>query len=267
MRNERAPTEGNGVSYLRDKYFKTLGIDKSDRTMTERALKRAYELRNFEIEHYWKRATYFWAFQVAIFAAFGLLLTHPVTGCEPAASDWSPITVALAGLGILTAVANVLSAKGSRFWQDNWENHIDMLEDSIEGRLYKTVWLDDGTVSFSVSRVNKQLGFYFIVFWVLAFLYVVWNSTGMSVKGFFDGPGVLNILSNLHIDFAIFIVIMTALGWFLLSQRTDLSRGTLPNDDGSHSDIKVERCCFWRGRICGVGKSEAFIRRKAPDES
>jgi hypothetical protein len=135
------------MSELRTQYFGTLGFTESETTKLKAALKRAYELRNFEIEHYWKRATYFWAFQVAIFAAFGLLwkdlATGPVTvaGSVPVANPWGPVTVALAGLGILTAVANALSARGSTFWQNNWEKHIDMLENEIEGRLYKTVWL------------------------------------------------------------------------------------------------------------------------------
>jgi hypothetical protein len=138
-------------SKLRIRYLSTLGLDGSGATgkpRLEAALTRAYALRNFEIEHYWKRATYFWAFQVAIFAAFGLLwkATEITT---------SPITVALAGLGILTALANAFSARGSRVWQDNWENHIDMLEDEIEGRLYKTVWMPEYR-SYSVSRVNKR---------------------------------------------------------------------------------------------------------------
>jgi hypothetical protein len=152
------------MSELRRQYFATLGLSPKQQVgdasvpcespreqQMKAALARAHLLRSFEIEHYWKRATYFWAFQVAIFAAFGLLWR------QPAANDWSPITVALAGLGVLTAVANTLSARGSRFWQENWEHHIDMLEDTIEGRLYKTVWLDKGTVSFSVSRINLYL--------------------------------------------------------------------------------------------------------------
>src|SRR5271154_2713773 len=115
-------------SELRTQYLGTLGLSGNGTTTKPRmeaALKRAYALRNFEIEHYWKRATYFWAFQVAIFAAFGLLWK----ASETPTTEWSPITVALAGLGILTAFASALSAIGSRVWQDNWEKHIDMLED------------------------------------------------------------------------------------------------------------------------------------------
>jgi len=57
------------MSTLRDQYFKTLGFVPTDRPQCRKALTRAYQLRTFEIEHYWKRATYFWGFQIAIFAA------------------------------------------------------------------------------------------------------------------------------------------------------------------------------------------------------
>ena len=53
----------------------------------------------------------------------------------PAAGDWSPITILLAALGILAAVTNSLSVPGSGFWQQNWESHIDMLENEVRGQL------------------------------------------------------------------------------------------------------------------------------------
>jgi hypothetical protein len=140
------------VSTLRDRYFNSLGLrsDSATNFNQRKALDRAYQLRTFEIEHYWKRATYFWGFQIAIFAAFGLIWKDTTT------NPWTPIAVALSGLGVLTAVANYLTALGSKFWQENWESHIDMLEDEIEGRLHKMVWLPGEETRYSVSRVTAQ---------------------------------------------------------------------------------------------------------------
>lgn len=98
---------------LRDQYFGTLDLSRTDpanRLQRRRALNRAYEQRSFEIEHYWKRATYFWGFQIAIFAAFGLLWR------AQSGNEWGPITFGLSVLGIFTALANSLSARGSKFW-------------------------------------------------------------------------------------------------------------------------------------------------------
>src|ERR1700730_11367241 len=126
------------MTRLRERYLNTLGLagmDQATVNKRRKALNRAYQLRTFEIEHYWKRATYFWGFQIAIFAAFGLLWR-----ADGQQNQWGLITVALSGLGVMTAVANSLSASGSKFWHRNWERHIDILEDEVEGRLYKTIW-------------------------------------------------------------------------------------------------------------------------------
>ena len=123
------------------------------------ALKRAHEIRKFEIELYWKRASYFWVLQAAVFAAIGLTwhakeLEIPLV-----------IPVAFAALGLVTSVAGVLSAKGSKFWQENWEHHIDMLEDEFEGRLHKTAYVGKYGLAWSVSGVNERLAFCFTFFW------------------------------------------------------------------------------------------------------
>src|SRR5262245_7326599 len=45
-----------------------------DEKKAERAFERAWVTRNFEIEMYWKRATYFWAFIASAFVGyFGLV--------------------------------------------------------------------------------------------------------------------------------------------------------------------------------------------------
>jgi hypothetical protein len=150
-------------------YFGLLGLDPAipdDQDRRKAALLRAHGLRTFEIEHYWKRATYFWAFQVAIFAAFGLLN-------KPGSDGWGPIPLLIAALGVLTAVANWLSAQGSKFWQENWEAHIDVLEDEFEGRLHKTV---AGVSRYSVSRLNQELGVCFIAFWAVMLAYAAYQT-------------------------------------------------------------------------------------------
>jgi hypothetical protein len=266
--------EGVNVSEGRDQYFRTLNLPDRSGDSAKAALKRAYELRDFEIEHYWNRATYFWAFQVAIFAAFGLLWKED-TRTKPGTN---PVIVVLAGLGILMALANALSARGSRFWQNNWEKHIDILEDEIEGRLYKTVWLSDGKVSFSVSRVNQHLSDYLVVFWVLIVLYVACIFVGSTHAEFFYGKHFGSLI------YVVIIVGMIVLGAVFLFGQTTRLNGTLPDAHGEHDRDLIKRqprwhklCRWWHKlrcgwhklrwskQICGAGP-QAFIRRYAPDE-
>lgn len=239
------------MSELRNRYIRTLEIPRGDPANgQEKALGRAYQLRTFEIEHYWKRATYFWGFQVAIFAAFGFLWN------EGAPSGWNPITLALSGLGVLTAFANSLSARGSKFWQQNWESHIDMLEDDIEGRLHKTVWLGHGKVSFSVSRINQALSDCFVGFWVIIAAYVVWKSLGAPALGSISPPWTWVF------GLAFIIVICVCVLW-LFRQTTDF-HGTLPKENGAHGTV-IKRFSRWCKRITSAD-SQTFLRRYAPGE-
>lgn len=131
------------------------------------ALDRAHDIRKFEIELYWKRATYFWLLQAAVFTAFGLILR------EENPETWGLVPVALSCLGLLTALSGWLSSLGSKFWQSNWEHHIDMLEDEFEGRLHKTAWVGSIGARWSVSGVNERLGFFFMFFWIFTIWFVL----------------------------------------------------------------------------------------------
>ena len=134
------------------------------REARQAALARAHQIRQFEIELYWKRANYFWLLQAAVFAAVGLTWKNVATGV-PAA-----VPVLLSALGVVTAWAGCLSALGSKFWQENWEHHIDMLEDEFEGKLHKTAYVGARGLQWSVSGINERLNYCFVAFWLLILL-------------------------------------------------------------------------------------------------
>lgn len=141
------------------------------------ALKSALKIRKFEIDLYWKRSAYFWAFIAATFAGYGALMASSST--SPAITD---LSVDLSCLGIVFSFGWFCANKGSKYWQENWENHVDLLEDSVNGPLYKTVLtrpkkadgkfdyvnrLVTGPAPFSVSRVNQLISLFVTVLWVL----------------------------------------------------------------------------------------------------
>jgi hypothetical protein len=140
---------------FRQRYFEALGLDPGEKDEEEHkklaaALGRAHELRKFEIELYWKRAAYFWAFQAISFAALGLSI-------KEGAPRVGVVLLGAAALGALTGFAGWLTAKGSKFWQENWEAHVEMLEEPAgEGRLTQVVICRD-TQALSVSRINQML--------------------------------------------------------------------------------------------------------------
>jgi hypothetical protein len=234
----------------RERYFNTLGFTPNDAQKRKDALGRAYQLRSFEIEHYWKRATYFWGFQIAIFAAVGFVWKD----LSESATSWAPIAVALSGIGVLTATANYLSARGSKFWQENWEKHIDMLEDDIEGRLHKTVWLSSGHAEFSVSRVNQRLGSILILFWFVVTLYLAQIFIGWPSLTFWsDIPAWCQFMAIVAV-----IVVSETL---LVCQKTSFD-STIPNEKGEHGTQFKQWSCWSRSSRQAL----LFIRRRAPYE-
>ena len=129
------------------------------------ALNRAHDLRKFEIENYWKRATYFWAFQVAAFTLLGLLWTRVIAKDDSLSTS---VLLIPAGVGAITSFVGLLTAKGSKFWQENWECHVDALEGAVEGRLTQVVFVR-GSEKYSVSRVNERLLCLLTIGWTILF--------------------------------------------------------------------------------------------------
>ena len=157
----------------RDDYMKQFGLPEAAKTDIERALAQALEIRKFEIELYWKRAAYFWAFLAITLGGYGAVYAARI--CP----RWEKgeALLAISCFGVVFAVAWYFVNRASKFWQENWENHVDLLEDAVAGPLYKTVVHDagmwflklNGPYPFSVSKVNQLLSlFVVVVFSVLA---------------------------------------------------------------------------------------------------
>jgi len=140
-------------------------------TRAGRALAYALDIRKFEIEMYWKRGTYFWAFIAAAFA--GYALTHKATDSDP----W--LSILFSALGLVFSFAWYLVNRGSKFWQSNWERHVDLLEDMTLGPLYKVVAVTadnsagnplTSPAQFSVSKLNQVLSVFVVAVWFLLFV-------------------------------------------------------------------------------------------------
>ncbi|MDR1586072.1 MAG: hypothetical protein LBS57_01305 [Treponema sp.] len=138
---------------------------KEAREKQEKALERAWKTRDFEIDKFWSRSAFFWGFIAVVSGAFAAVKN----GAIKIHSSIPYPDFYLILLGIIVSVAWLLVVKGSKFWQKNWETHIDRLEDDITGPLYKTVFTT-GKGCFSVSGINEILAWVVIVVWGLLFL-------------------------------------------------------------------------------------------------
>ena len=130
----------------------------TENKMLEAAYKEASKIRRFEIELFWKRATFFWAFIVAIYTAYFQVLTKIYAyGDEPNIQYYHgkfPLLV-LAALGLFFCFSWLLSSKGSKHWQENWEKHLDLLENKVTGPLHK---IYEAGKSYSESKITIAAG-------------------------------------------------------------------------------------------------------------
>jgi hypothetical protein len=129
----------------------------------EEAYKKSWECRNFEIDKFWTRSAFFWGFIALIFTGYISLITN---GDKSSYTKIEYLDFYFMLLGFLFSLAWLLVIKGSKAWQENWEAHIDYLEDYISGPLYKTVWLSKQYKYYSVSKINEVLAIIIIFVWV-----------------------------------------------------------------------------------------------------
>lgn len=146
-------SDATPLSY--EEYEKAL-IKNVDKDRAEAAFKKAWETRNFEIDMYWKRATYFWAFIASTFVGY----FSAVTADKP---DPNIIFIIIC-VGFILSMAWHLTNKGSKTWQRHWEEHIDLLEDNYTGPLYKIV---SAQKTYSVSKINEIVSLVFVAMWAL----------------------------------------------------------------------------------------------------
>lgn len=153
-------------------YKKAFGINPPDPVLLEKALEHALDIRKFEIDLYWKRATYFWTLIAATFAGYFVILG----ATQMPEKEFMAFVVSCIGFVFTFAWFQV--NRGSKRWQENWENHVDMLEDGVIGPLYKTRvgrsegdgWFESsvtGPANISVSKTNQIVSLFTLVIWIV----------------------------------------------------------------------------------------------------
>nr|WP_314547640.1 hypothetical protein [uncultured Massilia sp.] len=162
------------------KYEDDFGIASAKNTeqksKLEAAFKQASDIRKFEIELYWKRAGYFWALIAVAFAGYFSILS------SVAIQSKYFLSFVVSSIGFVFTLAWHLVNRGSKYWQENWENHLDLLEDHVTGPLYKTRLerpanggftekYITGPLAISVSKINQWVSIFVLAIWLTLAIY------------------------------------------------------------------------------------------------
>lgn len=168
---------------MQDNYFEALGIkpngDEFDGRKLREAYDKAHDIRKFEIEMYWRRSAYLWTLQGAALAGLALILSTGILNedCLRPVSETTVkchlewvrllVIVAIWCFGAFTAFVWLLLLRGAKFWHNNWERHVDFLEDHISGALYKTYPVTKFEAPYSVSKLNELMAGFALLMWIL----------------------------------------------------------------------------------------------------
>ena len=163
-------------------YQSDFGIDaeKADKAKAQKALEQALVARKFEIALYWRRAAYFGALIAGAFIGYFAVLN------STALLDRYFLASAVGCFGLLFTWAWFLINRGSKYWQESWESHIDLLEDEVMGPLYKTRFrrppTDDvyeryvtGSLSISVTKVLQWVNAFVLCVWLILLCHAWWD--------------------------------------------------------------------------------------------
>ena len=139
-----------------------LAGDVPDGEQLIKALAYAAETRRFEIERFWQRSLFFWGFIAAAFVAYAAL-SNP---------QYDPhLRQLMAAFGLVSSFAWTLQNRGSKYWQEAWEQKVERLETKVLGqRLFGRqeprkptgLW---GAQRYSASRLISGLSDFTVLTW------------------------------------------------------------------------------------------------------
>ncbi len=208
----------------------------------EATLETAWKVRDFEIGMFWQRTAYFSVLVGALFVAY-----YTIIGKE--GNDYSAVyTLLISFLGFLASLVWWLSNKGSKFWQENWELHIDYIEKiSKQNKIHSTILSKPekklfplGAKAFSMSKLNMLFSFAVCISWLLMLL--------NNIMHFFPYKEELaNLVSAATIDLILFIlsiltliIISICINKYCRSNLKPYKRGMIYKDGKVTFDVKPE---------------------------
>lgn len=227
---EQAKKKGESIS--KQEYIKcyhsaetpTAEKEAPNKDQINKALEIALDTRKFEIELYWKRTAYFVLFIGAIFVGYYNVFSN-------SKSHWASLFIA--ALGFLLSLLWYMANRGSKFWQENWEAHIEELSTYLGTPIFGIIKSRKdpmrkvmGHYPFSVSKVNQMVSLIITISWFLTFIKdsLIFNENDKQIIkkviancSFLDAIFIFlqdNILGRIIIGF-IFLIIIIFLGFVI----------------------------------------------------
>jgi len=168
----------------------------------------AVQTRNFEIELFWKRSLFFWGFISVAFAAYASFRTHI-----------PELAILFVCFGVVCSCAWTLLNRGSKYWQESWEQKVgELASTEAEKHLFskeedvmeKGFWLK--ARKYSVSKLVIALSDYICLLWLFLLIAETFN---------YFAPELIQKLKSLGV---VAIIVLTAIFVTLILTGTGKSQ-------------------------------------------
>jgi len=177
--NKEMPLK-NKTDYLKNISGESSNENNKSESKQKLTLEKAHDIRKFEIDLYWRRTTYFSAFITLAFVGYFEILK---TSCGAINNMKDYLLLLITALGFILSLCWFFNNKASKYWQETWERHVELLEDEVTGPLYKTT-LEYGSgksskisplkpFHYSIPKINQLLSFVVVIVWACIFLYTL----------------------------------------------------------------------------------------------
>ena len=133
----------------------------------KKAFEVAHDNRKFEIEMLWRRSLFYWGFIASSFI-----------GYVSVSEQDNNISSLVAGFGFICSLAWSAGNRGSKYWQEYWENKVVLYQNRVTGDLFidhfplkAKFWDHFSARRMSVSKLVIGISDYTMVVWLLLLIY------------------------------------------------------------------------------------------------
>lgn len=135
------------------------------------AYDKAHTIRSFEIELFWKRASFCFTCIAALFTILGILLTAYFKSGNTPDDKILWIASFITIFGVIFTITSNFIILSSDYWKNNWERHTVMLEPLFSGSLYAT-HLVTSEYRSSISKLTISFFISIYVLWLVVYIYI-----------------------------------------------------------------------------------------------
>lgn len=169
--------------------------------IARKAFEIAHDNRKFEIDMLWKRSLFYWGFIAASFV-----------GVIAANKENSKLSIVFCLFGFMCSVAWAAGNRGSKYWQEYWENKVVLFQNRVTGDIFidhfpvkSSIFSQFSARKLSVSKLLMGVSDFTLLLWLVMLFYMVMQHLGLY-KGPMTGTGyscaiVFTVLYSMYVVF------------------------------------------------------------------